>query len=430
MRLITHLDPSQLRLGYLSCLTLVAGRQLDTRQGLLDRLSGFLFQVIDAKDPRWPIFMEEVDRTELDRIKPPTDEKMTALHELFRVAVPDTPAYPLHILWLAQSGLPSHLGLLAVKNTERILDMGRSFDILTTGYALSEKGVFLQNFLLQSSPGIEKGGPETNPFDVGSRLALQLFFLYVLLSVDILTPFLVQEFAACSGGDLPNAPKLLTHAAERLIEAVDQSADITNIEALREARTYFERLRRKGVARNQAQPRYHHLFELQFLSRVEREVEGRRIVPYVPNSACQRAAGVLAPLRDHPDDQQNLLDKHFFTWAAEIFGRPARKCDGDVRMLLYFARGFSYLQREIGFTPGRTIALAGCLLALEDGWIVEVAEMFNLLQRMAAGPWRPYLEYSGGSRLDQEFLIKIKPGLVPALERLLVERTEQSAPVA
>jgi hypothetical protein len=60
--------------------------------------------------------------------------------------------------------------------------------------------------------------------------------------------------------------------------------------------------------------------------------------------------------------------------------------------------------------------LAGCLLALEDGWVVEVAEMFDLLRRMAAGPWRPYLEYSGGSRLDQEFLIKIKPGLISALE--------------
>ena len=98
---------------------------------------------------------------------------------------------------------------------------------------------------------------------------------------------------------------------------------------------------------------------------------------------------------------------------------PHGACEDDRRRLLYFARGFEFLQREIGFTPGRTIALAGCLLAWEEGWLVEVAEMFDLLQRMAAGPWRPYLEYSGGSRLDQEFLIKIKPGLVPILEKEL-----------
>ena len=41
--------------------------------------------------------------------------------------------------------------------------------------------------------------------------------------------------------------------------------------------------------------------------------------------------------------------------------------------------------------------------------------MFRTLRDMAAGPWRPYLEYSGGSRLDQEFLIKVKPGLIPVL---------------
>jgi hypothetical protein len=58
----------------------------------------------------------------------------------------------------------------------------------------------------------------------------------------------------------------------------------------------------------------------------------------------------------------------------------------------------------------------GCLLALEDGWIVEVAEMFRLLQRIAAGPWRPYLEYSGGSRRDQEFLMKVRPDLIRILE--------------
>ena len=36
--------------------------------------------------------------------------------------------------------------------------MGRSFEILTTGYALSEKGVFLQHFLeSRRMPGIRDG---------------------------------------------------------------------------------------------------------------------------------------------------------------------------------------------------------------------------------------------------------------------------------
>ena len=50
MKLITHIEPTQLRLGYLCCLSLVAGRQLDTRQGLMDRLCRFVFQTVDASD--------------------------------------------------------------------------------------------------------------------------------------------------------------------------------------------------------------------------------------------------------------------------------------------------------------------------------------------------------------------------------------------
>src|SRR5208282_5259949 len=61
MKLITHLDPSQLRLGYLSCLSLVGGRQLDTRQGLVDRLCRFLFATIEDRDPRWTRFLDRAD---------------------------------------------------------------------------------------------------------------------------------------------------------------------------------------------------------------------------------------------------------------------------------------------------------------------------------------------------------------------------------
>jgi hypothetical protein len=419
MKLITHLDPSQLRLGYLTCLALVAGRQLDTRQALVDRLIRFLFQSIDASDRRWKAFMEQVDIEELTRITPPPDDKAAALNEIFRVNAPHVTAYPLQVLWLAQRHLPSHLGLLAMKNGEHILEMSRSFEILTTGYALSEKGVFLQTFAMQVLPGVEDGSPTSNPFDIGVRPALKLFFLYALLSSDIFTPFLLYEFAERGVGDLPNNPKLIGTAAQRLVDAVGRHMDISNIESIRASRNYADRLQTKGVAKNQAQPRYHHLFELGLLDRIEADSEGRRTIPCIANDACRRAIHSLAPLREQPEDQQDLLDRNFFRWAAEIYGREACPCTDDRRRLLYFARGYFYLQREIGYTPGRTIALAGCLLAWEENWIVEVDEMFDLLRRMAAGPWRPFLEYSGGSRLDQEFLIKIKPGLIPILEKEL-----------
>lgn len=426
MKLITHLDPSQSRLGYLSCLALVAGRQLDTRQGLVNRFCRFIFEPIDSHDSRWPEFMELADESELERLKPQVDEKLAELSELFRVKSDIGPSYTLHSLWLAQRRLASHVGHLAKKDAERILEMARSFEVLTTGYALSEKGVFLQNFVTHVFPGAVDGSPRCNPFIVTERLGLQLFFLYALLSVDILTPFLVQAFAAAPDGDLLIDPKLLGPAAEALVAAVERITDVSTIEAIRESRSFAERTATKSVARNQARPRYHHLFELQLLDRVEPETTGHRTVPYIANDACRRAAKALSSLQERPDEQQDLIDRQFFSWSATIFNHKAQPCTDDTLRLLYFARGFEHLQREIGFTPGRTIALAGCLLALEEGWIIEINEMFDLMQRMAAGPWRPYLEYSGGSRLDQEFLIKIKPSLLPALEKEL-EREITSA---
>lgn len=419
MKLITHMEPSQLRLGYLSCLSLVAGRHLDTRHGLVDRLGRFVFRMIDASDPRWNDFMQRVDPEELERMNVPQDEKTAELYELFRIKKPEVPSYQLQALWLAQKHLPSRVGLLTEKNTERILDMGRSFEILTTGYALSEKGVFLQKLVSETLPGIFEGAPASNPFAINVRPALQLFFFYMLLSADILTPFLISEFAATPGGDLPNAPRLLPSASKRLVAAIEAVTDISTADALRQCRTYATRLEAKPVAKNQAQPRYHHLFELGLLERVEREEKGRRTAPYIPASACRRAADALKPLREDAEEQQDTLDKNFFRWASVIYQIPAKTCESDLQRLYYFARGFPFLEREIGFTPGRTVAVAGCLLALEQGWIIEVAEMFDVLRRMAAGPWRRFLEYSGGSRLDQEFLINVKPELLPAIEQEL-----------
>jgi hypothetical protein len=420
MRLITNLDPHQLRLGYLNCLVLVAGRQLDTFQGLGDRFASFIFREIHEDDPLWPQFIALADPDVLGRIKIASNPKAEAVRELFRMAPEATRSYPLHMLWLTQCRLAPHLGMVSTKDVPHILELARAFDLLTTGYALSEKGVLLQNYLNQVAPGIQNGSPEENPFDFTPRSTIRNFYLYTLLSVDVLTPFLLAQFATTPEGDPKNAPKLISRAAQRLFEFVEGSSDITSIGDVRTCRTLAERLSAKGVAKNQAQPRYHHLFELGLLRRLSTE---RGAVPYATCEAGLRATDVLQPLRENPQGQQDLIDRNFFRWASQIYDIPAQTCSDDRRQLLYFARGFPFLQREIGFTPGRTIAVMGCLLALEDGWIVEVADMFRLLQRMAAGPWRPYLEYSGGSRLDQEFLIKVRPGLIDALEGELAKES-------
>ena len=75
---------------------------------------------------------------------------------------------------------------------------------------------------------------------------------------------------------------------------------------------------------------------------------------------------------------------------------------------------------------GEPLGWSGTVATDEEGWIIEVAEMFDVLRQMAAGPWRRYLEYSGGSRLDQEFLIKVKAELISAVEAELGIRRSSS----
>ena len=210
MKLITHLDPSQLRLGYLTCLSLVAGRQLDTRQGLVDRLCRFLFNMVDASDCRWAKFMEHVDKDELNRITPPEDDRMTALQELFRMKAPERPFLSLAGVMARSTAFAFALG--SVGREERRAHSGNGSFLRDShdGFcSVRERGVFAELRLAGANRRLG-GAPEANPFEVRVRPALHLFFLYTLLTADIMTPFLIQEFSAQDRGDLPNAPKFIT----------------------------------------------------------------------------------------------------------------------------------------------------------------------------------------------------------------------------
>ena len=87
--------------------------------------------------------------------------------------------------------------------------------------------------------------------------------------------------------------------------------------------------------------------------------------------------------------------------------------------MLWFGRAFEDIGREFGFTPGRTLALKACLLAWENKRTMEVGDVFDAVYRFArqGSPLDQYLHFSGGSRFDREFLIRIDPGLVEHLIR-------------
>jgi hypothetical protein len=85
--------------------------------------------------------------------------------------------------------------------------------------------------------------------------------------------------------------------------------------------------------------------------------------------------------------------------------------------LLWFARAFCSVGRDFGFTPGRTLALLSCLLAWEAGVRLEISDLFDAVYEAARSPWTRYLHFSGGSRFDREFLIRMDDAALPALEQ-------------
>ena len=61
--------------------------------------------------------------------------------------------------------------------------------------------------------------------------------------------------------------------------------------------------------------------------------------------------------------------------------------------------------------------MLACLLAWEAGVRLEIRETFDAVYQAATSRWGAYLHFSGGSRFDREFLIRIDEAALPALER-------------
>jgi len=92
--------------------------------------------------------------------------------------------------------------------------------------------------------------------------------------------------------------------------------------------------------------------------------------------------------------------------------------------LIYFAKAFELVGRAIGFTPGRTVAFAGCLLARESGRIAEIDSRFDAVYAAAKTDLVEYFIFSGGNRFNREFLVRVRPEIVPILQERAV-RSEQ-----
>src|SRR5258708_1521553 len=179
------------------------------------------------------------------------------------------------------------------------------------------------------------------------------------------------------------------------------------------------------IHRHHVRPRLEHYVDLGLLGR--RAVSRGADTVYEPIQETRRAAEAWSPLLDDPKTIQRFLDTRFFESVAHVFGLAGATPCTPSEALLYFARAFELIGREIGFTPGRTVAFTACLLALEDGRLAEVNTMFDEVYASAKTEVGEHLIFSGGSRSDREFLIRVRPDIVSVLQQRVVPANATSS---
>jgi len=389
MQVLTSLHQQQVRLGYLNVVSLVASRSPESHGALLRRFQDVVFRRVYVDEPMFQDFTNLVDSRRLA-------SKLKG----------ERAGLDVSELWTMEQVMPSNLNLMTQHHSKWIIDLARDTNIVGPAYELTETGVVLR--LLNQDVGecIRSAIPEPNPLWVGRHLALQVFLLMVLLRADAVIPHLVAESA---GSESVPADVLLA-ATQRLIDAAARGATINDALALKEIRRLLVRITdSNSVRRNQTRPRREWLVDLGLL---EKSTKGSRGEGYYKVTAAGiRAAKAWQELLNAPWESETLLRTRFFQWTNKIYAMNAVPVSDDEFALAFFVNAFRQVGRPIGFTPGRTVATLACLSALESGRIIELEQMNNTVYAAARGPLRSYLEFSGGSRFDREFLIRVRPGL-------------------
>ena len=459
MRLLQELDERQVRLGYANCVVLMAGRQLDTRTALRRRFDNYVFRKVYEDTPEYNEFLTYIDEGGKQTLDRQDQQRQRArggskaardpIAALRREQSKGRFRYVSH-LWLLQRILPSHLGPLAPDRSEVFLEHAKHLDLIAETYALTETGHALKQLLLRHDPTLTEGGATPNPLQIRRHIAVRSLYLWALLENDALTPFLIREFVAQN----QNGPELLIGAIEKLMESFAIGARIDSAMEMKELRLYHERvgkgaraakanagaLRKKrptesgllafierGAAmrpgmkihRHHVRPRLEHYVDVGLLGR--RELSHTADTVYEPSVETHRAVEAWRPILDDPKAIRRFLDGRFFGSTAGIFALANARACNQLESLIYFAKGFELVGRAIGFTPGRTVAFAACLLALEEARIAEIDSMFDAVYAAAKTDLGEYFIFSGGSCFGREFLVRVRPEIVP----ILLERLKQ-----
>lgn len=419
--IMRSLDPYHQRIGYLGALAVVAYRGLDTRESVLSRLESLLFRKVRTDETDFASLMASASpqrQKALEAIRSGRSEEDNPA-AILRPADEASDWVYISEAWLHQDCVPSHLGFVQSKKIDRILDLGKWTGILTNSYELSESGFILQN-ALKSARDRSNAGELFNVLAPRSSAALPIIYLRLLMDAEVLWPSLVCEMVERedSGRILASRGEegLLKAAVDRLLSGLGDKVDLLDLADLRNVHEFRDAIAGKpSTAENYLRPRMEILVDLDLVGRRPAE-RGRNFFAWTPTDRTRRLAHEWADLTVAGNHVEKYLETSFFgsmNRVLEIGAKPAR----DTRaVLLWFARAFAEVGRDFGFTPGRTVAEQACLMAWSSGTVLEISDVFDAVYAAARSEWSHHFRFSGGSRMDREFMIRVEPALVRDLE--------------
>lgn len=440
--ILRSLDPYHARIGYLGALASVGIRGLDRQDALAARFHDLLFDRVFADDQRYSGLVARVPqdrRPELDKryLRPEEEDPTAVFTEPAPTAIEEPPADWLlsrtskrprpklvrtewlyvSELWLYDERMPSPVGFVPREKLDRTIDLARWTGVLLPTLELSETGYLLQH-LLATARRSDPAGELFNPLCPTAHPALPLLYFRILLASELLYPFLVLELVDRHGSGKILATRgkdgLLLAATDRLLETIGEISDPEDALGVRDVMLFRDSIAAKdSTQENYLRPRLEMLVDLGFLGR--RATTSKFM--WDPSTATGALARVLSPFtvstKNVSEVLSTFLDRHYFQAASAILSPGLRRIVDDRERMRWLGLAFEEIGREFGFTPGRTLALKACLLAWQGGSLMEVGEVFDSVYRMAGDPEvAQFLHFSGGSRFDREFLIRIDEGLL------------------
>ena len=411
--LLRSLDPYHQRVGYLNGVLLSAIRGLDSRESLVARFFDLMFERVYEDEARWADLFgripQQYHRELLTEAEKAQNEDPTSI--LIKNKAAHGWIY-IHELWRHGNDIYSKLGPIKSEaaKVDRPVELAKWLELILPTYELSEDGHVIRTILDDQKNQL---GSNFNPLRVRGIPPLELGYTRSFLKADCLFPILVCEMVKRSSQGLlatRGRNGLLRAAVEALLLTAgtpsrpDQILEFQDVLEFRDLVT-----KSLSTEENYLRPRMEILVDLGIVDRNQNPKASE--FPWIVTDTTRRAAEEWKGLADFTETSSTYLEQRFFASMARIFGRHCVTVKTSHEILLAFAELFAQIGREFGFTPARTIALFACIRAWERNQIIELPEMLAVVTEAAKTNFGSYLNFSGGSRFDNEFLIRVDPGL-------------------